>query len=208
MNRFAPLTGVVFAVLFGVGSALWYFDAPESVGDPAEIAQFYIDHSTAVIVGSLLALVGTVFFIVFAAVVHRVLSNADGSGGWLPTVALLGAAGLVAAGFAAESINAAAALRADEDVVISAQAAQIYFDISQVFGFPVAGVGIAAFTGAIGLVALRTGQVIPHWLALVTMALALISIILPLAFIGVFAFAPWVAIVSLVLFARLSPSTA
>ena len=201
MSRYGPLTGLAFAVLFALGSGLWFFDAPETVGEPDEIARFYIDHSGAVIAGTTLAMLSMVFLAVFAAVVYRLLVRADGAGGWLPAVALVGAAVLIGAGLVAEGVNGAAAFRADEDGTISGQAAQIYFDISQMMGFPAGGVGAALFIGAVALVALRTGEVLPRPLALLSVLLALVCVT-PIAFAGIALLPVWAAVVSLVLWAR------
>ena len=199
-SQLAPLSGLAFAVLFAVGNWLWYWDAPEFAGDPEEVAEFYFLHSGEVIAGASLALIGIAFFLVFAGIVHRVLSRVDGPNGWLPAVALGGAIAAAVAGLGAETINAAAAIRADEDAGIAPQAAQVYFDISQMLGFPAAAVGAAVFGAAVAAVALRTGEILPRWFALLTLLFALL-LLTPFSFIGIVLLAPWVAIVSLILYA-------
>ena len=201
MKPAALVSGLGFALLFGIGNALWFLDAPEiGVGaDPEQVAQFYVDHSGAVIAGATMSLISIAFFLVFAGALHRALAEADGPKAWLPTVALAGAVAVAGAGLVAESVNAAGALRADADGGISGQAAQLYYDISQMMGFPAAGVGFAAFAGSVALVALRTGRVIPGWLALVTLPIAVVSLLWPLSGVGIALLPLWVALVALLL---------
>lgn len=199
-GELAPLAGLAFAVLFGIGNSLWFFDAPEFAADADEIAEFYFVHSGEVIAGATMSLVGIAFFCVFAGVVHRALTRADGRNGWLPAVALAGAIAAIAAGLGAEAINAAGAIRANEDAGIAPQAAQVYFDISQMLGFPAAAVGSAVFGAAVAAVALRTGTILPRWFALLTLLFAVL-LLTPFSFFGIALLAPWVAIVSLILYA-------
>jgi hypothetical protein len=201
VKRAAVFSGVGFALLFGVGNALWFFDLPAiGVGEePEPIAQFYVDHSGAIIAGATMSLISIALFLVFAAVIHRALADADGPRAWLPTAALAGAVAVAGAGLVAESVNVAGALRADADSGISGQAAQLYFDVSQMRGFPAGGVGFAVFAGSVALVALRTGRVIPRWLALLTLPLALVSLVWPLSAIGIGLLPLWTALVALAL---------
>src|SRR5687767_3835247 len=136
MRRAVLISGLGFALLFGAGNALWFFEAPEiGVGaDPDEIAQFYVDHSGAIIAGATMSLVSIAFFLAFVAILHRALAEADGRRAWLPAAALAGGITVAAAGLVAESVNMAGALRADADGGISGQAAQLYYDISQLMG--------------------------------------------------------------------------
>lgn len=201
MRRAAVASGLAFAVLFGVGNALWLFDSPEiGVGaEPDEIAEFYLDHSGAVVAGGSMSLVSIAFFLFFVAVLHRALADADGPRAWLPTSALAGGIAVAAAGLIAEGVNTAGALRADSDGAISGQSAQLYYDIPQMIGFPAAGIGFAVLAASVALVALRTGRVIPRWLALLALPLALVSLIPPVSGVGIGLMPVWVALVALLL---------
>ncbi len=82
----------------------------------------------------------------------------------------------MAAGISAEGINLAAALRAQDDE-LSGELAQSLFGISQIFGSAASGVGLGVFALATAAGALRTGRVLPGWMAGVigAMGIALLS---------------------------------
>jgi hypothetical protein len=82
----------------------------------------------------------------------------------LPLVAFAGTVITAAVGLGAETINMAGALSA-EDGQLTADTAQIYFDVSYAFGSPAAGVGIAMVTIPTAVIALRTGAPIRPWAA-------------------------------------------
>jgi hypothetical protein len=117
---------------------------------------------------------------VFAAAVRRLLADAEGDD-VLATTAFGGALLALAAGVGAESINMVGGLRA-EDGELSRSLARSLWEISQVFGTIAAAVGIAVFALATAVVALRTRQVLPRWLAVVTLIIGL-SLLTPAAWI-------------------------
>jgi hypothetical protein len=164
-QRYAGISGIAFVVLFGIGNALWAFDAPETGAPAAEILKFYSDTSEGVVIGATLSLIAVAAFVLFAATVRRILAQADGDD-LLATTAFGGALLALGAGIGAESINMVGGLRA-EDGGLSEALAQSLFEISQVLGTAAAGVGIAIFVSATAAVALRTHRVLPRWLALV-----------------------------------------
>jgi hypothetical protein len=167
--------------------------------EPDEIAEFYLDHPSAIIAGGTMSLVSIALFLFFLAIVHRALADADGPRAWLPGAALAGGIALAAAGLVAEGVNTAGALRAEGDGAISGQAAQLYYDVSQMMGFPVAGVGFAVLAASVALVALRTGRVIPRWLALLSFPVALVSLIPPVAGVAIGLLPVWAILLALLL---------
>jgi hypothetical protein len=72
----------------------------------------------------------------------------------------------------------AGAMRARSGGGISPDAAQAYFDISQMLGFNAAGVGLAVTLAATAIIALRFGAPLPRRLAI---AMLVISVALLLA---------------------------
>jgi hypothetical protein len=177
-RNYAAISGLVFVVLFGAGNALWGFEAPETGAPADEVLDFYTGTSDGIIIGATLSLLSIVAFAVFAAAVRRVLADAEGDD-VLATTAFGGALLALAAGLGAESINMVGGLRA-EDGELSKSLARSLFEISQVFGTIAAAVGIAVFALATAVVALRTRQVLPRWLAVVTLIIGL-SLLTPAA---------------------------
>ena len=174
-QRAAGLSGISAAVLFGAASALWALDMPEAGAPVAEIAGFYRDTSGRIVAGASLSLVALAGFVLFAAALRQVLAGAEGDD-LLAMTAFGGLVVGVAAGLGAETINMVGALRA-RDGELSDALAQSLFEISQILGSTAAGVGIGIFVLATATVALRSGLILPRWLAILTgmVGIALLS---------------------------------
>ena len=176
LSRFAPLSGLITAVLFGIGSALWGFEQPSQDAGSDEIVSFYEDTSTEILIGGTMSIISLLFLVWFGAVLHERLAAAEGSeGSGLPLVSFAGTVLLAAVGLGAETINMAGAISAD-DGQLTAETAQIYFDVSWAFGAPAAGVAIAMAATPVALIALRTGRLLPSWAAWLTLLIALSSL--------------------------------
>jgi hypothetical protein len=180
-RRCAGLSGVAVAVLFAIGNALWALDWPEAGAPAAEIADFYRDTSGRVVVGASLSLLAIAAFVLFAAALRRVLTEAEDDD-LLATVAFGGALLGMAAGLGAETINLVGALRA-RDGELSDALAQSLWEIARVLGSTAAGAGLGVFALATAAVALRTGLVLPRWLAIVT-AVVGVSLLTPFSYVG------------------------
>jgi hypothetical protein len=177
LARLAPLSGLAFVVLFGIGSALWGFDQPARDADPAEILSFFEDTSTRILIGGTMSVFSLFFLVWFGAVVRGLLAAAEGSErSGLPLLAFAGAVLTAAVGLAAETINMVAATRAG-DGELTAESAQTYFDLTIAFGYTSAGLGIAAFAAPIAITAQRSNRRLLQWLAWVAVALGLAMLI-------------------------------
>jgi hypothetical protein len=161
IDRLAPLSGLAFVVLFGVGSGIWGFDQPDRDAGTKELLAFYDDSSTEILIGGTLSLSSIPFLVWFGAVVRdRLAAAEEPARSALPSVAFAGALVLAAVGLGAETINMAGALSA-EDGQLTADTAQVYFDVSWALGAPAAGVGLAMLIAPVAVVALGTGSVLP-----------------------------------------------
>jgi hypothetical protein len=177
LARFSPLSGLIFVVLFGIGSGLWGFDQPTRDAGAAEILSFYDETSTRILIGGTISVVACFFLVWFGAVLREHLVALDGSErSGLPSMAFGGAILTVAVGLGAETINLLGAMRA-EDGKLTAESAQIYFDLSIAFGYTSAGVAMAAFAAPIAMIALRTRRQLLQSLAWLAVALALAMLI-------------------------------
>jgi hypothetical protein len=155
----APLSGLAFALLFGFGSGLWVFSQPSRGADTEEIRGFFEGTSTEILIGGTISIVSIVFLVWFGAVIRERLSRAEGSQPTgLPLTAFAGAVLLGAVGLAAETINMAAALSA-EDGRLTDERADIYFGLTYAFGAHSAGAALAIVALPIAVTVLRTGQV-------------------------------------------------
>jgi hypothetical protein len=169
LARIAPLSGLAFAVLFGIANGLWVFEQPAHGADTDEIVSFYEDTSTRLLVGGSMSLVSVTLLVWFGTVLRERLIAAEGAErSGMPLVAFAGAVLAAAAGLGAETINMAGAFAA-ENGQLTDDTARIYFDVSYAFGGPAAGIALAMVAIPLGLTALRTRGLIPApaaWLAL------------------------------------------
>jgi hypothetical protein len=166
------------AALFIVGNALWAFDQPDAGAPAREIVTFYADTSTWIVIGGSLSLFSIALFVLFASGVRSILREHEGDD-LFATVAFGGALLLLAAGLAAETINMVGAMRAD-DGQLSPELGRALFEISYVFGYNGAGVGIGIFLLATAAVALRGSAFLPRWAALILLVVGL-AFITPLS---------------------------
>ena len=182
--RLAGVSALTGAVLFGVGSAIWGLDMPEDGTPVAEVVAWYEDVADRIVIGGSLSLLAVAAFLFFAGAFRRVLADAEGND-MLANTAFGGFLLSMAAGIAAEGINLTAALRAQDDE-LGDELAQSLFEVSQIFGSALTAVGLAVFAIATGLVVLRSGLVLPRWLALFTLVVGIV-LLTPLAHVN------WVA---------------
>jgi hypothetical protein len=189
-QRIAGISGITGAVLFGVGSAIWGLDMPEDGTAVPKVVEFYEDTADRIVIGGSLSLLAVAAALLFAGAMRQVLAEAEGDD-VLASTAFGGLLVAIAAGIGAEGINLDAALRAQDDE-LSPELAQSLFEVSQTLGGVLSGLGLGVFAIATGLVALRSGQVLPRWLAIFTLVLGIV-LITPLAHVN------WLAGAALVL---------
>ena len=196
LSRYAPLSGLAAAVVFAAGNALWGFEQPAQDAGSRELVAFYTENSTEIRIGGTMSLVSMVFLVWFGAVMRERLEAAEGEAATgLPLAAFAGTALIAATGLAAETINMAGALSAD-DGQITADTAQIYFDVSWAFGAPAAGAAIAMAAAPVGLISLRSGRLLRPWSAWLTLLLALVMLT-PLMWTAAFQYPAAIAVVLL-----------
>jgi hypothetical protein len=180
-RRPAAVSGIAVAILFAVGSAIWGLDMPEDGTPVAEVVEFYRETADRIVIGGSLSLLAIAGFVVFAAALRQVLIEAGGEE-WLATSAFGGALLGMVGGIGAETINLAAALRA-QDGELNEALAQSLFESSQVLGSVATGAGLGVFAVATAAVALRAHGVMPRPAALLTLALGLL-LLTPLSHIN------------------------
>ncbi len=186
-SRFAPLTGLVAALSFAAGNAIWGFEQPPRDSDAERLLSFYEGTSTEIIIGGTISAISIFFLVWFGAVLRRRLEAMEQDRQTeLPLMAFGGAVLIAAVGLGAETINLVAAMRA-EDGELTAEAAQIYFDVSFMFGYPAAGLAIATFATPIALIAMRGGRPLMGWLAWLVVAVSLLMLIPQLSILTLFA---------------------
>jgi hypothetical protein len=196
----APLTGVAFVALGVLGFAI--AGEPPGADDPVqEIVDHYTDNQDSVTVGAILAAFAAVFLIFFAGYLRKVLRGAEGEGGVLSAVSLVGAA-VMAVGIAIDSTISFALAEAVEDIEPTAvQALQALWDSDFI---PIA-VGTVVFLLSTGISIARHAPV-PKWLGWVAILLALVGLT-PIGFVTFLGGGIWILIVSVMLALRARAAT-
>jgi hypothetical protein len=177
-HRWAGISALSAFVLFSAANAIWAFEQPAPGSSAPELIDFYTDLSSRIVVGGLGSLLSIAIFVVFASALRGILAELEGDE-LLANAAFGGTILGLAAGLGAESVNLAAALRAG-DGELTEPLALALFDISYVFGSYATGIGFGGAMLAIGAVALRSGKLLPRWLAFVAVVIGL-AMVTPLA---------------------------
>ena len=190
-----PLTGVAFIVVLIIGGLI-AGEPPDADSPVQEIVDHYADNKDAIEVGSFVGVAAVVLLVFFGAYLRSVLSAAEGPGGILSALALVGAA-IVAVGFAIDiTISIALAEAVDDIEPAAVQALQALWDNDFV---PLA-LGSLVFLISSGLSILRHGA-LPRWLGWVALVLAVIGFT-PLGFVAFIGAGLWIAVVSVMLTVR------
>jgi hypothetical protein len=201
LARFAPLSGVAFVVFALAGAIVESSGEPSDFpGDVREIVSYYTDHSSSILVGAYLGLLGVVFLIWFVGVLRARLRVAEGVDGSASAIAFGGGVAAAAMALGVHATNAGAAFRADEDNRIAPGQATALFDLQSGF-FIAFAFALAVLIAATAVVALRTGA-LPRWIGYLSAVFA-IGLIEPFAnWLFVIASPLWFLPVSILLYLR------
>jgi hypothetical protein len=196
-----PLTGIAFIVVAIVG-AIIAGEPPDADSPVQEIVDHYTDNKDSIEIGSFVGAAAGVLLVFFGAYLRSVLSAAEGPGGILSALALVGTA-VVAVGLAIDiTISIALAEAVDDIEPAAVQALQALWDNDFV---PLA-LGSLIFLISTGLSILRHGA-LPKWLGWVALVLAVIGFT-PIGFVAFVGAGLWIAVVSVMLTVRARAATA
>ncbi len=178
-ERYAPLTGVVAVVLWIVGTFLLEKDDRPDGKDTAAFVAWVQENDTSILAGAIVFGFGVVFFVWMLGSLRSALFAAEGGTGRLATIAFgSGVAVSVSLMFTYLPHAQAAFDHANtSDTAIEAlvRVGDAFFGGAALFSIPL--------LVATALAILRFGA-LPRWLAWVSLAVALIMAIPPVAFFG------------------------
>ena len=202
-SRIEPLVGVVAVVLWAISLGVWSTgDKPSGDYQTTEIVSWFDDARWTIMGGAALYALGTGAFIWFLACLRDALAV----GGWADRLARvtfgagIAAAVLLACSFA-PSLAGAGTFAFGDKRGISPDAAEALYALTDGFVILAEYVSVVFFLAA-GLVALRA-RVLPVWLAIVTLLIAVLLLVLPIGFVGIIFLMPvWTIIVAIVLAIR------
>ena len=202
LERFAPLTGVLFVVLVVV-AVIVGGETPDADDGIAKVVAYWSDNDGKAIASAIIAAYSAVFFLWFAGTLRAVLAAAEGPPTRLASTAWGGAI-LVTVGWSI--LIAATFVAADTAGDVAPQVTQTLSVLQADFFFPLA-VGAGVFLLANGLAILRTGA-LQSWIGWVAVVLG-VAAISPVGFFAIVLMLVWILVVSVVLFqssGRVRPS--
>jgi hypothetical protein len=199
-ERLAPLDGIA-AVGFWLAGVLVLqgpANQPDLDASPARALLFFETEERAILVGTFLYMIGTLFFLWFLGLVRTRLVEAEGGSHRLSSIAFAGGVAAAISLLVQPAVHATGAINNDN---LSAEAAQVYLGINFAF-FYAAVLATAVFLLALGLISLR-GQPFPRWFGTVSIVYAVFLVIPPIGWAVLpWGFPPWLIAVSVLLFRR------
>jgi hypothetical protein len=203
LARWAALGGVLYVVLFIVGTILLFSGEPDSDAAPAKVIAWYSDsgHRDRIGIGWIVAGLGVFFFLWFLSSLRRTVRRLEGEDGFLTALTTIGGAVYAALAFAALAVNMGIRTMSDDTYRHQVFPGLIHAadDVGYVL-HATGGAGAAAMIIAASLAALRAAAV-PSWagwLGIAAGILALASIV----FFPQLAIAIWLLVVSVGMFVR------
>jgi hypothetical protein len=196
-----PLLGLIFVVLFGVGIGLTW-SMPDSNASPPTIVQYFSAHQGQLRASALVTAGAVVAGLFFFTLLRDYLRRSERARPYA-TVALAGAIIFAAGGALSAGLSLA---MADVPNQLTPGAAQTLNLLNNDLTGGLLIGGLATMQLGFG-VAFLLGKAFPTWLGWVTIAIGIVSLAGPLAFIGLLATAVWVLIVSAMIYPRLKDET-
>jgi Domain of unknown function (DUF4386) len=158
LERFAPLTGVVFLALV-IPAFVLGGEPPDADEKLGEVLDFWTSNDDELIIGALLAALAAFFLLWFVGSLRSALRDAEGGSGRVSAIAFAGGVVLAAGVALAASIQFAAADTAgDVEPAVTQTLSVLNSD-----AFFLVAVGMLTLLIAAGIVTVRTG-VFPRWL--------------------------------------------
>lgn len=208
LERLAPLTGIVFVVLWIIGFFVAVVDSPEFLAEPQENLEYYVDEKSSIMAGVIVSVIALAFLLWFLGSVRRALAAAELGDGRVTAVSFAGGVVGVALLLAAMGSFIVPALRLDERDELSAQSATVFTDLGNIlFGFA-APVGFGVMLIGVAVVGLRHTAV-PKWWAVISAVLGVVMLVPMISWAGMgFGFPIWVLVMAIVLMRQTETPTA
>jgi hypothetical protein len=203
LARWAALGGILYVVLFVIGTILLYDGTPDSGSSPARIIAYYSDsgHRDKLSIGWIVGGLGVFCFLWFLSALRRTVRRLEGEDGFLTALTTIGGAIYATLAFAALAINMGIRTMSDDTFRHTVYPGLIHAaDDASYILHATGGAGASAMIIAASVAAMRAGAVRTWagWLGIVAGILALASIL----FFTQLAIAIWILIVSGALFLR------
>jgi hypothetical protein len=206
LARWASLGGILYVVLFVIGTILLFSGSPNGDASPAKVIAYYSDsgHRDRIDIGWLVSGLGVFFFLWFLSSLRRMVRRHEGEDGFLTALTTIGGVVYGSLALVALGLNAGVRTMSDDTYHHQVFPGLIHAanDASYVI-HATGGAGASAMIIAASLAAMRAGVVRSWvgWLGVVAGILALVTIFFfPQAAIGL-----WILVVSGLMFFRGAP---
>jgi hypothetical protein len=203
IERWAPISGIVFVVLMVVGSFL-VGDVPDPDAAEREIADYLADsdNHTRNLIGAYLWVVGALAFLWFLTGLRGDLRRAEGGTGALSNLAFGAGVAFVAVWMVSAVVLASVpyAVELRDAPVSDPDLVRVLPQLGRLLLLLGAGFAGALLLLAVSGVSLRTG-VFPRWLAWLAIAAAIV-LFFDVVYGNIFSFWVWVFIASIVMLMR------
>ncbi len=177
LKRIAPLTGIVFVILYVVGMLISMKDSPDFAGDPHKIQAYFQEYDGRIMFGGLLSIISLPFWFLFLGCLRSAMAKAEGGAGRLTATAFGSGVAAAATGAAGTFLGVMGAVRVSNTGKIDVATATVLWDAWQVLAFSATLAILSAFSLAVGVASLRYGAVLPKWLGVVAILLAIVYVI-------------------------------
>jgi len=200
LERFAPLTGLLF-VLLVIVAVIVGGETPGADDGIVKVIAYWRENDDQAIAASIIAAFSAVALLWFAGVWRAALAAAEGPPARLANTAFAGALLATAGWSMLIAFNFMAANTIND---VEPQVTQTFSALQSDFFFPLA-IGFSVFLLASGLAILRTG-LFPAWMGWVAVVLGVLSVT-PAGFFAILVALAGIIAVSLMLYMRGTPPT-
>lgn len=198
LERWAPLTGIGFLILWIAGFFLAAADSPDFAAKPAENLEYYVDNKGSIIAGAIVSLLALVFLLWFVGCIRAALVGAEGGHARVAATGFAG--GIIGVGLLAAAMGmfVMPALRLDEQDKLTAEAATTFTDLGNItYGFA-APIGFGVLFFAVAVLGFRVSAV-PKWWAVISGLLGIVMIVPFVSWTLGFVLPIWVIVMTILL---------
>jgi hypothetical protein len=195
-DRFAPLTGVAWAILAVVAVLAGGGETPEGNASAAKVVSYYSSHSSEIKTSAVFFVLAFLFFLLFCSTLRAYLRR----GGANEPLATLLLAGGVIITVTAGILGGVELGLAKNIHHLGPEAAQAVSLVSDEGFLPVL-IGGFLFSISAGLAILRGGG-LPRWLGWVAIVMAIVFVIPPVVIAGLILLILWSLVVGVLMFKR------
>jgi hypothetical protein len=200
LSRFAPLTGVLFAVIVIVAVFTSNGESPKADARPAKVISYYTSHGSEVETSAILFALAFVVVVLFGASLRSYMRRSVASEG-AAAIVLAGAVLMAAGALTGSGVEYGLAHNLTRLEPSAAQALNV---LQNEMFLPVIG-GAFLFGLGSGLAILR-GAALPRWLGWVAIVIGVAALVPPASFPALLAFVIWSVVVSILMYLRTGPA--